>query len=70
MDLYEETKYIMDKYNVIPNKKLGQNFLICEETLNKIADNVNKNDTVIEIGPRIRNTYSYIIRKSKKSYCN
>lgn len=64
MNLYEETKYIMDKYNVIPNKNLGQNFLICEETLDKIVEGVKNDDTIIEIGPRIRNTYCKIIRKS------
>ena len=40
MNLYEETKYIIDKYNVYPNKKLGQNFLINEQSLNKIAEDV------------------------------
>ena len=58
MNLYEETKYIIDKYNVYPNKNLGQNFLICEETLNKISEKVCKDDIVIEIG------------KSKKSLCS
>ncbi len=64
MNLYDETKYIMDKYNVIPNKRLGQNFLICEETLDKIVEGVNKDDTIIEIGPRSWNINCKIIRKS------
>ena len=64
MNLYDETKYIMDKYNVIPNKRLGQNSLICEETLDKIVEGVNKDDTIIEIGPRSWNINCKIIRKS------
>ena len=38
MNMLEETKYIMNKYNVHPNKKLGQNFLFDEESLEKIAE--------------------------------
>ena len=38
MNILEETKYIMNKYNVHPNKKLGQNFLFDEESLEKIAE--------------------------------
>ena len=28
MNIYEETKFIMKKYNVHANKKLGQNFYL------------------------------------------
>ena len=42
MNVLEETKYIMDKYNVHPNKKLGQNFLFDEEALERIAQDVQK----------------------------
>ena len=51
MNLLQETKYIMDKYDVHPNKRLGQNFLFDENALNQIAENVTKEDTIIEIGP-------------------
>ena len=37
MNIYEETKFLIKKYNVHPNKKLGQNFLIDEHALNKRA---------------------------------
>ena len=37
MNIIEETKYIMNKYNVHPNKKLGQNFLIDPNSLEKIC---------------------------------
>lgn len=36
MNLYEETKFIMKKNNIIANKKLGQNFLINEDVVDSI----------------------------------
>ncbi len=49
----EDTKYILKKYNIKANKKLGQNFLINDEIIEKIisASQINKEDLVIEIGP-------------------
>ena len=48
MDILEETRYIMKKYNIRANKSLGQNFLINNEVVEKIiklisqeVDNVN-----------------------------
>lgn len=66
MTIYEETKYLMRKYNIHPNKSLGQNFLIDEEALNKIAENVNKNDTVIEIGPGLGTLTALLLEKAKE----
>ena len=59
MNAYTETKDILKKYNIVANKRLGQNFLIDDEVIDGIisASNVNKNDLVIEIGPGLRNTY-------------
>ena len=42
MNIYEETKFIMKKYNVHANKKLGQNFLFDEQALETIANSVEK----------------------------
>ena len=63
MNIYEETKFIMKKYNVHANKKLGQNFLFDEQALETIANGVerrynNRNR------PRIRNFNSNIVTKS------
>src|SRR5574344_1907391 len=66
MTIFEETKYIMDKYDVHPNKKLGQNFLFDEESLYKIANDVNKEDTVIEIGPGLGTLTAILLEKAKK----
>ena len=66
MNVLEETKYIMNKYNVHPNKKLGQNFLFDEKALEKIAQDVQKEDTVIEIGPGLGTLTAILADKSKK----
>lgn len=66
MNVFEETKYIMNKYNVHPNKKLGQNFLFDEEALNLIASGVNEQDTIIEIGPGLGTLTAILAEKAKK----
>lgn len=70
MNLYEETKYILRKYNITANKKLGQNFLIDENAIEKAIEGskANKNDLIIEIGPGLRNSYKTITRNSRKGY--
>lgn len=66
MGALEDTKFLMDKYNIHPNKNLGQNFLIDEGSLNKIAENVSKKDTVVEIGPGLGTLTSILLEKAKK----
>ena len=53
MGVLEETRFIMKKYGITANKKLGQNFLISDEVVNKIVEEaqINNSDLVIEIGP-------------------
>ena len=59
MNLYEETKFIMNKYHIGAKKSLGQNFLIDEEIVDGIVESskISKEDLVIEIGPGLRNSY-------------
>lgn len=66
MTAYDETRYLMKKYNIHPNKNLGQNFLYDEDALNIIAENVNQDDTVIEIGPGLGTLTSRLLEKAKK----
>lgn len=66
MNIYEETMYIMDKYDVHPNKRLGQNFLFDETALNKIANGVDNNDTIIEIGPGLGTLTAILATKSQR----
>ena len=44
---------LLKKYDIIPNKRLGQNFLIDPHILDRIVDaaDIDPNKTVLEIGP-------------------
>lgn len=71
MNLYEETKFIMKKYNITANKKLGQNFLIDENVVDLIVENanINQEDLVIEIGPGLGTLTKKILEKAGKVIC-
>src|SRR3989344_93908 len=51
----KEIKNILLQYDARPSKRLGQNFLIDKNVLQKIilTANLNKNDVVLEVGPGI-----------------
>ena len=55
MNIYEETKMIMKRYNLNFKKKFGQNFLTSEEILKEIISKarISKDDIILEIGPGI-----------------
>ena len=55
MNIYEETKMIMKRYNLDFKKKFGQNFLTSEEILEEIISKakISKDDVILEIGPGI-----------------
>ena len=61
--VYEETKFIMNKYNIKANKSLGQNFLVSDEAVETIVNsaNVSKNDVIIEIGPGLGTLTKYLL---------
>ena len=69
--IFEETKFIMNKYNIKANKSLGQNFLINEEVVNKIVESseISKEDLVIEIGPGLGTLTKFLLEKAKKVIC-
>ena len=68
MSLYNETKFIMKKYNISANKSLGQNFLIDDEAVSTIVDTakVTKDDLIIEIGPGLGTLTSKLLEKTGK----
>ena len=66
MSVFEETKFLMDKFNVHPNKNLGQNFLIDENALELIASSANKEDIVIEVGPGLGTLTAILAQRAKK----
>ena len=64
----KDTKFILNKYHIKANKKLGQNFLINDEVINEIITSsiIGKNDLVIEIGPGLGTLTSELLEKAGK----
>lgn len=69
--ILDETKFILNKYNIKANKSLGQNFLISEEVVDAIVNcsEIAKNDLVIEIGPGLGTLTKYLLDKAGKVIC-
>ena len=67
-DILEETKFLMKKYHLTANKRLGQNFLIDNIAVEKIveASNISCEDMIIEIGPGLGTLTSYLLEKAGK----
>lgn len=66
--MYQETMFLLKKYHITANKKLGQNFLIEDSVVNKTVEsaNITKKDLVIEIGPGLGTLTSLLLEKAKK----
>ena len=71
MNLIEETKFIMKKYNITANKSFGQNFLIDESIVNSIVEcaEISKDDFVIEIGPGLGTLTAKLLENAGKVMC-
>ncbi len=69
--ILQETKFIMNKYNIKANKSLGQNFLIDEYVIKSIIDSskIEKDDLIIEIGPGLGTLTKHLLEKAKKVIC-
>lgn len=65
---HNETKKIVDKYKFRFSKSLGQNFLINDDTVNKIVDgaNIGSEDYVLEVGPGIGTLTREMAKSAKK----
>ena len=63
------TRGILEKYGLSAKKSLGQNFIIDTNILRNIVKtaSVDKNTTVIEVGPGIGALTEQIAERSKKS---
>lgn len=66
MNVYEETKQIMNRYNIKADKSLGQNFLINDDVIEKIIDSadIQKEDLIIEIGPGLGVLTNRLLQKA------
>lgn len=64
-NLLQETKFILDKYNIRANKSLGQNFLTDENVVNEIVESARnrRNRPSYRNWTRTWNTNSEIARK-------
>ena len=71
MNLIQETKFILKKYNITANKNYGQNFLIDENSVNTIVEEaqVCKEDLIIEIGPGLGTLTSLLLQNAGKVIC-
>lgn len=71
MNIFEETKFIMKKYEITANKKLGQNFLIDDNAIESIvnASKITKEDLVIEIGPGLGTLTKPLLESAGKVIC-
>ena len=71
MNLFQETKFIMNQYNITANKGYGQNFLVDETIVNSIVEkaNVCKEDFIIEIGPGLGTLTALLLEKAGKVVC-
>lgn len=58
---------LLKQYNLHPDKSLGQNFLVSEFSLERIVQvaEVNKNDTVLEIGPGLGSLTRHLAKNCK-----
>ncbi len=71
MNILEETKFLMKKYNITASKSLGQNFLIDDQIIdNTISSaNIGKDDLVIEIGPGLGTLTNKLLQNAGKVIC-
>lgn len=71
LNLYNETIDILKKYKISANKRLGQNFLIDEETIEGIleAADVKEDDLIIEIGPGLGSLTKRLLDNAGKVTC-
>lgn len=69
--IFNDTKFLMKKYGITANKKLGQNFLISEFVIDSIvnASKITEEDLVIEIGPGLGTLTAKLLEKAGKVIC-
>ena len=71
LNLYNETRDILKKYNISAKKSLGQNFLINEDVVEGIIDaaSIGKEDLIIEIGPGLGTLTKRLLDEAGKVIC-
>ena len=66
----QEVNLVLNQLQLRPQKRLGQNFLIDNNVLQKIISlsEITKNDIVLEIGPGLGSLTEFLVKKAKKVY--
>lgn len=67
----KEVKELLDKYNLNAKKGFGQNFLIDDNILKKIASSLDEKDYqgVIEVGPGLGSLTRYLVKSYPQVLC-
>ena len=67
----KEVKSLLDKYNLNAKKGFGQNFLVDDNILKKIAYSLNDKNYkgVIEVGPGLGSLTRYLVETYDKVLC-
>ena len=67
MNLYDETKMLLNQYKLRAKKSYGQNFLISEDVIEKIIEKsqITKDDVVLEIGPGLGTLTKELVKNAK-----
>jgi 16S rRNA (adenine1518-N6/adenine1519-N6)-dimethyltransferase len=67
-NLREKTQYLLNKFHIKPNKRLGQNFLISNSIIKKIIEiaEITQDDTVFEIGTGLGVVTAALANKAKE----
>ena len=67
----KEVRELLDKYNLNAKKGFGQNFLIDDNILKKIAFSLNDKDyqAVIEVGPGLGSLTRYLVKSYPQVLC-
>jgi len=60
------TNYLLNKYGIMAKKKFGQNFLVEPMIIDKVIDQVESDDIVVEIGPGLGALTFALANKAKQ----
>lgn len=64
--LKEKTKQLLEKHAIHLNKSLDQHFLINEEKIKQLINQITKTDVVLEVGCGAGTITQFLVKKAKK----
>jgi len=67
MSLLKETKSLLRRHRILPNRRLGQNFMIDPRILRRMTDyaSLDSNDVVLDVGAGLGYLTSFLARECK-----